>query len=177
MKNWKNISMVLVLLILVSGLLAGCGGGTGGETNADDPSSSVQQSSEQGKNYNGNDISTPVQLKWFGVGGNQSDTDAVITEANKILAEKVNVTIEVDSLDWSDVWTKYSLVLASGEKVDVIYAAQWMDFGPSVSKGAFKELIWQILRYTERDTSMIGNFEINSGGQEGEATRIYIMLR
>ncbi len=137
-KGVKWISVTMALGLTASVIVSGCAKSE--EPGAASAGSSGGSAVSAEKTYNGVDVSKEVKIKWLGVGGNQKDKDAVLTEINKRLKEKVNVTLELDSIDWADWYNKYNLVLSSGEDYDVIYAASWTDVAVQTRKGAFKDL-------------------------------------
>jgi putative aldouronate transport system substrate-binding protein len=65
---------------------------------------------------------------------------------NKKLKADLNCTMEVNWLAWADYATKYPLVLAAGENVDWIYAANWCQYGQQAARGAFKGFTEDVLK-------------------------------
>ena len=60
---------------------------------------------------------------------------------NELLKSKVNASLEFKWVEWADWYTKYNLLLASGDSLDLITtASDWLDLWPNAQKGAFKEL-------------------------------------
>jgi putative aldouronate transport system substrate-binding protein len=70
----------------------------------------------------------------------QPDVPAVTAEINKILLKKLNVTVKFQHLTWTDWQQKYKLLVTSGEPVDLLYAANWNDYGTYARNGAYKAL-------------------------------------
>jgi putative aldouronate transport system substrate-binding protein len=69
-------------------------------------------------------------------------------EWNKILKDKVNAAMVIKWIDWTDWFTKYNLLLASGEAVDLIHSSStWLDMWPNVQRGAFLVLDNLIPKY------------------------------
>lgn len=137
MKRNKIIALLLACGMVFS--IVGCG--------KSEPASNDGQSSEEAsvvdKNspYAGFDLKEPVNLKVYALGDVPADMQKVEDEANaKYFKPLINATVDVEFLSWSDYQTKYSLVLAGGEQVDLIYTAGWCYYTQEASKGAFKEL-------------------------------------
>ena len=65
-------------------------------------------------------------------GGLQEVQDAI----NAILEEKVNASVEFQFSTWTDWGEKYKLVLTTGG-ADLIYTANWNNFGQLAQSGAF----------------------------------------
>ena len=91
-----------------------------------------------GKGY---DLEERVNVVLYVLGDAPADMEKVLEEANsKYLIPNLNSTLEIKFLNWSDYQTKYSLVLAGGEDVDLIYTASWCYYNEEAAKGAFKEM-------------------------------------
>ena len=71
-----------------------------------------------------------------------SGQDKVVQEAwNTVLKEKLNAHLELQWVEWADWYTKYNLLLASGESLDLISGATtWLDGWPNTQRGAFLAL-------------------------------------
>ncbi|MEC0232165.1 DUF3502 domain-containing protein [Paenibacillus alba] len=67
--------------------------------------------------------------------------EKVMEKLNAILKQKVNAKLEIKWVEWADWQTKYNLLLASGEPVDLItVATDWLDTWQNAQKGAFQSL-------------------------------------
>ena len=82
----------------------------------------------------------PVSLIMYLMGGPAKDYDQVLAAFNTKLKADLNATVTVNWIGWGDFTTKYPLVLASGEPVDMIYAATWTNFYQNAQKGAYLAL-------------------------------------
>lgn len=92
---------------------------------------------------NENDIfqQPPVELKYYYLGGPQADLALVQDEMNKILLEKINATIKLQPLDWSNYGTKLNVMIGGGEKFDLLFVAPWVgNYFQNISKGALLPL-------------------------------------
>ena len=128
----RFITLILVVVMIVS-VLAGCNS----KKNADEVDNKVSGD----KSYNGIDISKEVKLKMYLLGDRTADFDKVYDEINKILKEKLNATVEVEFLSWSEHDTKYSLLFSGGEKFDLIFtASSWAHYEETSAMGGFYEL-------------------------------------
>ena len=97
------------------------------------------------KEYYGNDVSEPVDLVLYYVGNEYGDEEMIFGRVNEILQEQVNATISFKSLNLSDYSTNYSLLLAGGENIDLIYTSQWCFYTDEAGKGAFQELTDELI--------------------------------
>lgn len=149
----------IMAAIMTAGVLAGCGGsgqepaaaesgsaqetGSTEEAGGGDSTADTAQVSE-GPTYNGQDVSEPVELVMYYIGDKPEDEEKVLEEINKILQEKINATLVLKNLSMSDYSTKYSLTLAGGEDVDMIYTSTWAFYQSEANKGAFAEVTDQV---------------------------------
>lgn len=86
------------------------------------------------------DLSKEVELNLYFAGDEQIDFQTVQAEFNRVMKEKINTTMNITFLTWADTNTKYPLVLASGEQIDLIFAAAWLDFYNLCYKNAYMPL-------------------------------------
>lgn len=83
----------------------------------------------------------------YAIGDRPEDMDMVLDKLNgEYLEPWLNTTLDMKFLSWSDVQTKYSLLLAGGEKVDLMYTSSWCNYNSEAGKGAFKELTPEFLQ-------------------------------
>ncbi len=67
--------------------------------------------------------------------------EKVAEKWNAILKEKVNAHLELQWVEWADWSTRYNLLLASGEELDLITTAtDWLNAWPNTQNGAFMPL-------------------------------------
>jgi ABC-type sugar transport system, periplasmic component len=82
----------------------------------------------------------PTELVMYLIGSPGKDYDMVLAEFNKKAQADLDVTLKVEWIGWGDFSTKYPLVLASGEPIDLIYTSTWLNFYQQAQKGAFLPL-------------------------------------
>ena len=64
----------------------------------------------------------------------------VLATLNEKLKTDLNASAEINYIGWSELNSKYPLVLAAGEGVDWIYTADWCQYAQQAARGAFKEI-------------------------------------
>lgn len=89
--------------------------------------------------YAGIDLSSPYTVQMYLIGDRPADCDKIFDAVNEYL-KPYNTSINPTFLSWSDYTTMYSLVLAGGEQVDLIFTAPWCFLFTESAKGAFYEL-------------------------------------
>lgn len=162
MKNkWMKKLSAFMAVVMAAGLCA-CSGAKDagqGESNAAPAEETAQAQTEEaisqdspyyGKGY---DLAETETIVLYVLGDEPKDMGKVLEEVNqKYLLPNLNSTLDIKFLNWSDYQTKYSLVLAGGENVDLIYTASWCYYNEEAAKGAFKEMdmdfIQKYLPYT-----------------------------
>jgi len=86
------------------------------------------------------DLSKPAELNVIFAGDMQIDYPEVEKAFNEKMSELINTTVKVTFLTWADTYTKYPLMLASGEQIDIAFGAAWLDYQNLCYKGAFQPL-------------------------------------
>lgn len=123
---------VFLMVSFMTGILAACGGGSGDDATR----KAAAAKTESGKS----DISKKVELNWYLVGDADKDSPQVIEKWNQMLAKDLNTTVKLNFMTWNDWQTKYNLLFASGEKIDMVFASSWADFFKLSKQGAFLDL-------------------------------------
>jgi len=81
-----------------------------------------------------------VELNFYYPCSIQNDDEVVNAEINKILKEKVNCSLTLKPIDWSQWNNKYPILLSSGEKLDLIFTAAWSGYFQEAAKNSFLQL-------------------------------------
>jgi ABC-type sugar transport system, periplasmic component len=141
----KTMGTVLVSTAIMASMLAACGSDNNNNSNKSSNASSNPGTEASSNTNAGTDAKTPdtskkVQLTWYLLGDPAPDQEKVVAEWNKMLEQDLNTTVKLNFTTWTDWQTKYNLLLASGEKVDMIFASSWADFYKFANQGAFMPL-------------------------------------
>ena len=144
---------ILLSVTMMMGILSGFGSNTTTQTEEStntegSQSSNVQEeTTEDGttagsetEGYYGNDISEHKDLVMYVIGDEPVAADAVQTALNEKLEKKLNTSLTINYIALSDYTQKYSLLLASGENIDLIYTSTWAFYNEEATKGAFVEI-------------------------------------
>ena len=146
-----SLAILLALTMLVT---AGCGGtATPAASDSATPkasestvasesaSATAEATPASAKMYGGVDITNPVDIVYYHLGDTPKDMQQVLDYVNNTyLVPKVNAKLSVLFLPWSDWKTKYSLTLAGGDQVDLMYTSDWAYYSQEAAKGAFLEI-------------------------------------
>ncbi len=123
MKKYRRLTCLFLGLVLAMGVFSGCN-----KTTSDDSSSSGMQGDD--KNFNN------TNLVIYTSNANDTFKNAV-EEANKSWNAATGGKISyVDNGDWNTRYTKLSMLIATGEQVD-IYPSNYMDSPTLVLKNVF----------------------------------------
>lgn len=154
MKRNKALVLLLALVMLVSSIaLSGCGktedtpATTSTETPEATASTQPAESVDEGSiasQYSQIDLSKPYTVNVYQLGDAPKDLQKVNDAINEILKD-VNTTLKMNFIAWGDLATKYSLILAGGEDVDLMFTAPWNYYYSEVPKGAFMEITDEFL--------------------------------
>lgn len=145
-KARKLVSILLVLTMVLA--LAGCGSKSAADS-LDETTTTTNEEATTTEDTTGEetasaeavdlDTSERVDLVFYVMGDAPQDEQMVEDAINEILLEKVNATIDMQFSTWTDFQQKYSLELTAGS-ADLIYIANWLNYGQLASSGAFEEL-------------------------------------
>ena len=163
MKKKKLLSLTLIVCMLVT-MLAGCGGSSATSTDNSSAAAPAAESSAAGGEetaaaaldslpaavgegtitaspefYASTDLSKDYTVNMYLIGDVPNDWDKVLSLVNEYL-KPYNTQLAVTFMSWSDYQTMYSLVLAGGEQVDLIFTAPWCYMYNEAAKGSFYEL-------------------------------------
>ena len=153
----KALGVLLSIMMLGTCVITGCGEGgseapASGSQAADTAESTetaagtVQAGSEATLEYGGNDISEHKELVMYVIGDEPVAADEVEEALNAKLEDKLNCTVDINYIALSDYTQKYSLLLASGENIDIIYTSTWAFYNEEATKGAFAEITDELLQ-------------------------------
>lgn len=140
----KMSCLVLAMMLVLAIVLSGCGSTT--DTAASAVSSSPAQSEATMAETTPAAEPTatplaPVSLKWYVCAAPPNDPAPVMTEANKIIGEKLNATLDMVFIDGANYSDKMNLVISAGEDWDLCFTASWTNnYIQNAAKGAYLAL-------------------------------------
>lgn len=131
----KRLLALLLSTVMTVSMLAGCGGG----------SSDSKEAASESSSEDAGDTSEEVNLTMYVVSDRPAGQDVVDENLNKLLKEKLNCTLTINWIAWSDYSNKYPLLFSSGEEFDMAYCATWLNYKSLAQKGAFMNLdeLWE----------------------------------
>ncbi len=161
--NLKKTLVLVLALVMMFGILAGCAqtpsttpapADDATEAPADDatpapegdeeepPADDATEAPEDGEEEPAPAIDTSefvtIQHVVLGDPDANGNWQVVQEEWNKYLEEKINCHMELYWTGWTDYLTKYNLMLATGEEIDLVdTASDWLDMWPNAAKGAW----------------------------------------
>lgn len=133
-KQKRNIVTIGMCAVAAAQLLTGCGAKQALVGDGSEQASSYESS----ENAAGQAEGETVHLKIATCVAAPQNMDEVVAQANEILKEKLNLTIEVIPLAFDG--SKYNLLLTTGNDVDLIYTASWAKFQTNALDGAYLPL-------------------------------------
>lgn len=128
----KKVLALLLTAAMTLGSLTGCG-------SSNNQSASANMDGTQ-------DTSKEVNLVMYVIGDRPVRQDDKDANLNKLLKEKMNTTLTINWIPWSDYANKYPLLFSSGEVFDMVYTSSWLNCTALAQKGAFKNLdeLWPV---------------------------------
>lgn len=143
-KQSKMMLMTAAVMLAATGL-AGCQS----KEKAGEAGQSPQASASAGAAVTAKPLD-PVKLKWVLRIPAQKDGEAVLTEVNKILKEKINATLDIQFIDAAAYLEKTKLMIAAGEDFDIMFTAPGYQFYENVAKGAFLPMDELVTKYAPK---------------------------
>jgi len=137
----KRTGLLLAAILLLVAILGACSSNKetkDKETSASPTPSATAASPSASKSKI--DTSKEVKLTMYLIGDPPPDLPIVLAEVNKMMKQDINATLDITYLSMGDYQKKYPTVLASGESIDLMYAAAYVNFSDLAQKNAFKEL-------------------------------------
>ena len=139
----KKLALVLAVLMML-GLFAGCAEKPAESKPAEStPAESTPAEStpaESDDPYANIDLSEEVEVVMYVSATEPNAIAEVVAAANEMSKEDINTTVDLYFIPSSERSTKYPLVMAGGDVVDLIYTANWCYYKEQVEKGGFLEL-------------------------------------
>jgi len=139
----QRLSVLIALLAAVAMVISACGGANGGGSGGGSSGGSGSSSGGSSSSPSGGGGSSglpPYEISLYYPGTPQKDEKLVEEAINKILVEKINATLDIIPIEWGAWDDRMNLLIASREKADIIFTAQWNGHSINVGKGAFLEL-------------------------------------
>jgi putative aldouronate transport system substrate-binding protein len=119
---------------VLMGVLAACSGASGGNNTP------TTKGSGDAKPASKLDTSKRVELQFYMVGDAPKDLPVIEAEVNKLALADLNTTVKFNYTTWTEYEQKYKLLLTSGQPIDLIYTATWLQYQTYAKKGAFLPL-------------------------------------
>lgn len=133
MKWFKKSTTVLAALALTVALTAGCG-----DNKAADTANNAVQPNETASSE-----LKPYEVVMVFPDAPQKDNQLVQDAMNDYLKQtypELNMTVKLNPIDWGAWSDKTNLMMASGDKMDLFFTADWLGFQQQVTKGALLPL-------------------------------------
>lgn len=140
LKVLRKALAVFTVLMLVAGLMAGCGN-SGAKTTEATPT--VQP----GNSASVTQEATPapqkldeVTLRMYFPGDKRAALDDVWAAVEQKTKDKLNAKFEVNFIPWNDYQDKIQLMLSSGDDYDFNFDGTWLMYSKMVNKDAYLDL-------------------------------------
>ena len=138
----KSSCIVLALLMMVT-VFAACSSTPAANTPAATtaPAATTPGTAAPAPEVPAVDTSKHVNLVMYMTGSTTPrDMDMVVAELNKYTEKELNASLEFNIFNDPNTAQKMTMLLASGEPIDLIYAAGWITYSQFVNKNAYLPL-------------------------------------
>ncbi|WP_372662313.1 ABC transporter substrate-binding protein [Cohnella sp.] len=141
LRGKRLVSFVMSIVMVI--VLAACSGNNEKAANSGSASNAGGKESAGSADSGAVDTSKFVKVSYVVLGDKPKNGqfDKTLEKVNKLMKEKINAELEWKWVEWADWSTKYNLLLASGEPIDLItVATDWLDTWNNAQRGAFTPL-------------------------------------
>lgn len=150
----KILSLITSSVIACSLLLSGCGSNNSSSTETS-TAKATDSTAAAASTAAENSQLEPYELSWYYVGpGPQKDIGLVEAELNKYLKDKINVTVKMNCIDFSNYANKISTMIASSEEFDLCFTSYWTNYNVNASKGGFMEIDELLPKYAPKTKAL-----------------------
>ncbi|WP_042164442.1 ABC transporter substrate-binding protein [Paenibacillus gorillae] len=144
MRQKKTVMLMLAMLLVLSVFLQACSSGDGNEKPANKATATnAEKTPEPDKATNAPSAEPelpPYEVSIVYFGTPQEDDALVEEKLNEFFKEKINATVSLQPIASSDYKSRTELMMNTGEKMDLVFSASWLNFFGNASKGAYLEL-------------------------------------
>jgi len=145
MKGKKLVCILVAVIFAFSVMFTGCG--TGGKETESTAAKEITVEKTTEELQPVEELQT-VELIWYlGGGGQPADAPLVEEAMSRILKEKINASIKLNTIPWGQFQEKMNVMTAAGEPFDLCYSAGWMGFYGMAAKGAYADLTELLPKY------------------------------
>lgn len=136
----KRLLAMLMAVMMLCGVLAGCGTKTATDL---EPIDGVP--------------TEPYEIQWYLMADPQNDVASVEAELNAYLKDKINATVKMNILPSSQYTQKLGTMVNAGEYFDLAFVARWaLDYINNSRSGAFFDLTDHLDTYLKDITAEMG---------------------
>lgn len=146
MSQRKILFIALALMLAVMMALSACSTTNKSGQGTNTPSAVASQSNSPSATNTGKDpVDKQAELEPYEVsivyfGTPEADVALVEEKLNEFFKERINATVKLMPIAASDYQNRTELMMNTGEKMDLVFTASWLNYFGNVTKGAFLEL-------------------------------------
>ena len=139
----KKLAFLMAVMMMFTLLLAGCNNTTTSsapESKSADNSGAKSTPADGDDPYANIDLSKEETVVMYVTASEPNAIKEVMEAANEKIKAAINTTIDLYFIPSAERSTKYPLVMAGGDTVDLIFTANWCYYKEQVEKAGFLEL-------------------------------------
>ncbi len=144
MRQRRPIAVVMAVLLAAMLVLQACSSNNNNQANespaSGSPSANASESAKPSETAPPASQLKPYEVSIVYFGTPEADVALVEEKLNEFFKEKINATVKLQPISASDYQNRTELMMNTGEKMDLVFTASWLNYFGNVTKGAFLEL-------------------------------------
>lgn len=108
------------------------------------------------KDSNSGEEAEPAIIQWYLIGDSPTDFSSVSEKANEYIRNKLNAEINFNFISWGEFLDDKQKQFASGEQIDITFAAGWWNYEKDVANGYYYPLNGLIDEFAPKTKALIG---------------------
>lgn len=163
MKGKKISTLITVLILITSMLLAGC------SKPATQPITTKEEAKTETPAAPEKEQLEEVELTWYYFGSAPGKDQALVEEAmNAYLKDKINATIKLYPMGWDEFNTKTRAMIAANEAIDIVFSAKWIGFDEGVAANRWLDITEMFDQYAPETKKLMGDTWLKGGTVDGK---------
>lgn len=166
----KLVALLLVLVFMVFGVLAGCSNGNtnGNDSEPSEPAATPGDAVSDSGNTGSDLPYEELNIYWLKIGEN-TDMQRIEDKVNEILMDKLNCKVHFEVIDTAEYSQQFTLAMSSDQQVDLCISGDWINYSTNVASGTYLPIDDLLDQYGQNITENVPADIIDCSNYQGQA--------